>query len=290
MKKRAILQVLTAFLTLCAVGDVEAANTSGVPVPAKPAFEATDAGKHGTEIANYLEKFDSGWTDAYQRALLKTSDSSGKNAVTQETYQMIRERDSGNHSLIRFMAPADVRGVGTLLHEKIGSTDDTWLFLPANRRTRRVAGANRQGSFQGTEFTFEDLSTFEVARYDWKFVEHTSVKIAGKTQSVYRLEARPKYSNSGYSRLVVDINDTHWRLERTEYYDRADRLLKVLERSRWQELHGRYWRPKHLEMVNAQTGKRTEVSFEDIRLNLALYPKGSALTEDQLSRSALENP
>ncbi len=269
---------------------VVAAAPATVAVPQLPTFPEANAQERGVAIANYLARFDSGWKDAYLRSTIETFERGGKNAIRQETYSLIRERDGGNQSLIRFLGPADVRGVGTLLHEHIGGTDDTWLYLPANRRTRRVSGANRQGSFQGTEFTFEDLSTFEVERYTWTFLEETEVTIAGQTHPIYRLNAVPAYRDSGYSKLVVDVNRDKWRIERAVYFDEAGRRLKTAETTAWEHVHGRFWRATHLEMRNQQTGKSTTIDFSDIRLDLARYPQGSSLTDEQLSRGALQHP
>ncbi len=210
-------------------------------------------------------------------------------SVKREVVQALLEGKSGDKSVVRFMTPADIRGVAALTHEKIGGTDDSWLYLPASRRVRRISGANRTGSFQGTEFTYEDLSSLSVERYGWTYIRDSRVK----GEPVYVLEAKPRYRETGYSKILISLHRSHFRAEKMEFFDKAGRKLKTLTSSRWAHLHGRFWRAKKQEMSNHQTGKRTVLETENIRLNMALYPgkNGSSrknLSEALFTRRALE--
>ena len=49
--------------------------------------------------------------------------------------------------LIRFLAPADIRGTGFLTIEKKGWETDQFLYLPALRRTRRIVSSQKSHSF-----------------------------------------------------------------------------------------------------------------------------------------------
>ena len=269
-----------------------AENASGVEVPAQPRFTKADASTYGTELATYLDRFDSGWVDFYDKATMILQDASGAR-VTREITQQILEGRTGDRSLVRFLGPADIRGVAALIHEHPRTTDDAWLYLPASRRVRRISGANRTASFQGTEFTYEDLSGIDVVKYRWRFVEDASVKVDGSEQPVYVLSATPTYRDTGYSRLAVYINQRHWRVEKIEFFDKARRKLKTLTYSGWQQYHDRFWRPGRLDMKNHQTRKRTLIEMGAQFVNLSLYPKRdgtrrSGLREGQFTRSALE--
>ena len=41
--------------------------------------------------------------------------------------------------LMRFVAPADVKGTGLLSYDYEKKDDDIWFFLPSLRKTRRIA-------------------------------------------------------------------------------------------------------------------------------------------------------
>lgn len=245
-------------------------NASGVPVPKLPEFDKSDAKVYGRQLADYADLFDTGWKDSYARSTMTLFDANG-DSVRRDSVQLILEKSEGDKSIVRFLTPAEIKGVAALTHEHPDATDDNWLYLPATKRVRRISGANKTASFQGTEFTYEDLSNRIVAKYDWRFVEETDVETAEGKMPVYKLEAKPRYKDTGYSRLVIYLHREKWRQERIEFFDKADRLLKVLDNGRWKHRHGRFWRPVLVEMKNVQTKKRTVIDSSTQMLNMSLY-------------------
>ncbi len=279
---------LSFALTSVASSQALAENTSGVPVPAQPKFKKGDAAAYGKQIATYVDDADSGWVDAYAKSTITIINARGEKNSSKTT-QLTLEGKAGNKALVRYMSPASVRGVAALTHEKHAATDDSWLYLPSSRRVRRISGANRTASFQGTEFTYEDLSTFVPSRYKWKFLKESKKG----DDPILKVEAIPTYKNSGYSKLTFYINGKQWRAEKIEFYDKGGRLQKVLTFSNWKLFHGRYWRPQKLEMKNKQSQKRSLVEIGVQFVNIAKYAKkdGSArsgLKETAFTRRALE--
>lgn len=285
-------RLLTTSALLLLALPAAAQHQGGVPIPAQPAYDEADPAAHGQALAEYADDFDRGWVDQYSKSTMTLYDARGDHVV-REVRQMTLEGESGNRGLSRFMSPADIRGVAALIHEHHGRTDDSWLYLPASRRVRRISGANRTASFQGTEFTYEDLSAVVPARYRWRYLDRTQLSVDGKSHPVERLEAVPTYSDTGYSKLIVHLNTEDWRTERIEYYDLAGRRLKTLSLTKWKHLHGRFWRALQLEMDNHQTKKRTVLAIGSLFLDMARYPRrdGTArknLSEAQFTRAALE--
>lgn len=283
------LVVLAALAPLVAAGQARADdNTSGVPIPAVPKFDSGNPQNYGKQLAYYMDQRDSGWRDYYAKATMTLTDARS-DSVNRDVVFKILEGGKGNRTIVLFQTPADIRGVAALVHEHPGSTDDTWLYLPASRRTRRISGANRTASFQGTEFTYEDLSQTVVENYTWKFLETSTTGGA----PVFKLEAKPNYKDTGYSKLVVYLNKDQWRIEKIEFYDKGSRLLKTLTFGKWKNYHGRFWRPLVYMMVNHQTRKTTKIEASSVFLNLSLYKRkdGSKrpnLTEEQFTKRALE--
>ena len=245
-------------------------NTSGAIVPKAPSFTKNEPAAYGLQLAEYMDRYDTGWKDQYSKSRMTLFDARGDSVVRAVT-QTILERKAGDKSIVKFLSPAEIKGVAALTHENPKATDDNWLYLPATKRVRRISGANKTASFQGTEFTYEDLSSLIVRKYDWRYIEDGEVEKDGAKQPVYRLEAKPNYKDTGYSRLVVSVHQTHWRIEQIEFFDKSQRPLKRLTNSNWKLRHGRFWRPELVEMRNQQTKKRTTIQTELILLNLSLY-------------------
>ncbi len=283
--------VFSFAILLGAAAGARAENTSGVPIPDVPNFPRTSPRAYGTALAKYMDRYDTGWKDHYAKSKMTLYDARG-DFVRREVIQLVREGAKGDKSILRFRSPADIRGVAALTHEHPRATDDSWLYLPASRRVRRISGANRSASFQGTEFTYEDLSSLVVEKYGWRYLEESTIAVDGKSTRISKVEAKPNYRDSGYSKLIVYLNQRLWRVERVDYFDHAGRPLKVLTNSKWRKHHGRFWRPMRVDMRNLQTQKRTVLDISSMFLNLALHRKRdgsrrSNLKESQFTRAAL---
>jgi hypothetical protein len=76
--------------------------------------------------------------------------------------------------------PFDLRGTMFLLYRYItDKEDDTWAYIPALRRVRRIAATQKSDSLLGTEFTLEDFYIFSgyVWDHQWEFMGE-STKLA----------------------------------------------------------------------------------------------------------------
>ncbi|MBK7538153.1 MAG: outer membrane lipoprotein-sorting protein [Myxococcales bacterium] len=262
------------------------------PPPRRPTFDPSDPVKYGTALAQYSEDFDAGWQDSYARTTV-TQTEGGKVAFARKTRQIVLEGKDGDKSMLRFLSPADISGVAVLNYAHPKGTDDSWLYLPASRRVRRVSGASRTASFQGTEFSYEDLSRIFTSQFDWRFLEEKTLEIDGAKLPVYVLEAKPRYKATGYSKLLLHINRDLWRVERTIFHDRGGRLLKTLTYSRWKHFHQRWWRAGWIQMDNHQTRASTSIRLDPLLLTLSQYDKPGGgkpapLTDEQFTKRALE--
>ncbi|MCK5687795.1 outer membrane lipoprotein-sorting protein, partial [Myxococcota bacterium] len=67
--------------------------------------------------------------------------------------------------LIRFIAPADIKGTGLLTWDYEDKSDDMWLFMPALRKTRRIVASDKAKSFMGSEFSYSDITPPAIADF-----------------------------------------------------------------------------------------------------------------------------
>lgn len=290
-----VLSLLSAVALAQASQDHSADNESGVPFPDAPGFTTADVAAHGREVAEFVERFDSGWVDEILQGDMTLFDAGGDSVRRAFARLVLEAPVDGDKVITKFLSPAEIKGVAALTHENPGSSDDNWLYLPANKRVRRISGANNTASFQGTEFTYEDLASLDAREYEWRFVRETTIERDGESLPVLQLDAVPTYEDTGYSRLSVYVHASEWRHERVEYFDKAGKHLKTREAGDWRLLHGRFWRSHHLQMVNHQTGKRTLLETKKYFVNLSLYTssktgkKRENLTEDMFTTRALES-
>lgn len=232
----------------------------------------------GLAVAMEAENRDLGWGDNSSTLRMVLRNRNGDES-TRELRRLALENNvegEGDKSLITFDAPRDVAGTSLLSHTRILEPDDQWLFLPALERVKRISSANKSGSFVGSEFAYEDLVSQEVAKYDYRLVGEES---CGELQC-FVVERHPRYENSGYTKQVVWWDREHYRIQRIDFYDRKDDLLKTLTYSGYHEYLGKYWRPDRLTMENHQNGKSTELDFSD-------WSFATGLTAEELTPSRL---
>ena len=133
----------------------------------------------------------------------------------------------------------------------------------------------------GSEFAYEDLSSQEVEKYTYKYVKDETLN-GQKTQVVERYPLDPK---SGYKRQVVWYNkDKGYRLEKVEFYDRKNALLKTLTYHDYKQYLNKHWRAAEFKMVNHQTNKETQLQFEDYQFKIGL--SDNDFTQNSLKRAS----
>ena len=220
----------------------------------------------GQAIMEEVDKNDIGWKDSETklRMLLKN-----KTGQVSERFLRIKSLEvvgDGDKSLTIFDKPKDVKGTAFLSHTHSLKPDDQWLYLPAIKRVKRIASANKSGPFVGSEFAYEDLSSFELDKYKFEW-EKNEIK-NNVTHNIIR--AFPQYKYSGYTSLLLSIDRNIMRPVKIRYYDRKGTLLKTLTQHEFKKYLGKYWRPSRMEMINHQTGKSTTLLWQDWQFSKGL--------------------
>ena len=229
--------------------------------PADDARAQDSAEVRGREIAEEADLRDYGWGDnsSTMRMVLRNRNGDESVRVLRRRALESQGAGAGDKSVITFDAPRDVAGTSLLSHTKILDPDDQWLFLPALKRVKRISSANKSGPFVGSEFAFEDLVSQELDKYDYRFVGEEA---CGDLEC-YVVERFPLYENSGYTKQIVWWDKDEYRVQRIDFYDRKDALLKTLVYEGYEQYLGQYWRPSLMAMENHQNGKSTDLVFSE---------------------------
>lgn len=111
----------------------------------------------------------------------------------------------------------------------------------------------------GSEFAYEDISSQEVKKYTYKWLEDQSIE----GNELFVVERIPQYKHSGYTRQVVWIDKEHYRPFKVDYYDRKGAHLKTLTLHDYQQYLDQYWRADRMEMINHLNGKSTSLMWND---------------------------
>jgi len=215
----------------------------------------------GLAIAEEVDRRDLGFKDSASELKMVLTNRQGESSRRELRIQTLEvpERTVGDKSLIVFDHPRDIEGTAFLSFTKILDPDDQWLYLPALKRVKRISSANKSGPFVGSEFAYEDLLSQEVAKYDYRWLKNE----ACGALTCFVVERFPLYENSGYVRQVTWIDQQEYRVQRVDFYDRKDALLKTLTLNDYNQYLDQYWRADDWFMENHQTGKTTRLTFDN---------------------------
>ena len=238
---------------------------------------AVASAEKGLEIAIAADNRDKGFGDTTADMTMTLTDKYGQSTSRVIRNRTLEGRDEGDKSIVIFDSPGDVRGTAFLSHTKKTDTDDQWLFLPALKRVKRIASSNKAGPFMGSEFAYEDISSQEVEKYTYNYLRDETLN----GLDCFVIEYDPIDPKSGYKRQIVWMDKAEYRLQKIDFYDRKDSLLKTLIYSDYNLYLDKHWRAHTMVMTNHQTGKSTELLFSN-------WTMQSGLTENDFQKNTLK--
>lgn len=223
------------------------------------ALGAQDARKIVEEVQNR-----SGVKSERYEGTLKVIGRGNKVSEKRWTYQRIGSHGNSK-SIIRFSAPADVKGVALLVVNHPDRASDQWMWTPAIGRERRIALQDRSTRFFGTDFSFEDLEERDVNQYDYKLLGEEAIDGA----ACWRIEARPREAKSSqYTLSRMWIRKDNYVPAQYENYVK-DQLVRRLRATDIANVQG-IWTARTLEMTDLRRNSRTILRIEKLQYNVPM--------------------
>jgi hypothetical protein len=118
-------------------------------------------------------------------------------------------------------APFDARGIMLLTYRYKTSdgpradakNDDTWVYVPTLRRVRRISTAQRTDAVAGTDFTMDDLFSFNgiVPQYEWECLGEKKLIGPGNT----RVKAYPYEREANFGPYGLSYANDRWEMRDT---------------------------------------------------------------------------
>ncbi len=260
------MKKITRLLLMFAIAIVSLANVSAETVEEK-----------GRKIAEDVERHDQGWHDSAASMKMVLRNRQGEESSRLIRIKTLEVSGDGDKSLTIFDSPRDIKGTAFLSFSHAIVPDDQWLYLPALKRVKRIASANKSGPFMGSQFAYEDLASFEVAKFKYKFLRNEKLD----NHDTFVVENYPQYKYSGYTRQIVWIDTQRHIPLKIEFYDRKNDLLKTLQFSDYKQYLNKYWRAHTQVMNNHQNGKSTQLTWNE-------YQFGNGLGNRDFERNSLK--
>jgi len=231
-----------------------------------PLALAESAEKQGRSIMEEYERRDTGWQDMQANMQMILRNSQGQESTREIRMKSLEQENDGDKSLTIFDQPRDVKGTAFLSFSHINKADDQWLYLPALGRVKRISSRNKSGPFMGSEFSYEDMGSFEIDKYTYKYLKEEPCG----DLTCFVVESYPVDKASGYTRRISWVDQNEYRMQKLDFYDRKNSLLKTLTFNGYQQYSGEFWRADKLEMINHQNGKSTVLAWQNYRFKVGL--------------------
>jgi hypothetical protein len=232
-------------------------------LPNQTTLVGVSAASRGLEIMREVEARQRTDTRTHEAAI-EVIDSKGK--VLNKHWQFWGEGWHGDSKvLIRFTAPAEVRGVGFLTLNHRDAAAEQWLYTPSIQRERRIAPQEKTARFMGTDFTHEDMEERSVEGYDYDVLGEETVD----GQPTYKIKGVYKdRNNTQYSSLVLHIRKDIMATTGMEFYIDG-KLRKTMQWSDWQQIQG-IWTAHAIELRDLARTSTTRLRISNVKYNVAL--------------------
>ena len=188
----------------------------------------------------------------------------------------IYSKDYGDdtRTLSQFESPVDIRGTSYLNYDwdDPDRDDDSWLYLPALQRVKRIASSDTSDSFLGSDFTYADINGIEIDWFDFRFVNESET-IDGVDTWVIEASPKPEFKEkaedaTGYSKLQSWIRKDNFVQIRGQAWELRGNRIKYFTSSDIEEIEG-IWTIGRLQAVTTRNGRREHSSV--LQLNEVEY-------------------
>ena len=160
------------------------------------------------------------------------------------------ENGDDTKSIMFFLSPADIKNTGFLSYDydDADKDDDQWLYLPALKKTKRIASSDKSSSFMGTDFTYADMTKRKLDNYDYKLLKEEEVR----GHKTWVIEAIPnnerEIKETGYTKSIVFVRQDNFFVIRSVIWVKKGKKLKYMDVKKLEQIDG-IWTATQIEMA-----------------------------------------
>lgn len=220
-----------------------------------------------SQILGKVDEVENAPSDQTMKMKIILVDKEGKEKIR----DVINYKKGANKSIAKFLSPADQKGIGFLSLPN----DVMYIYLPAFKKTRRIASHIKNNKFAGTDFTYEDM---EAKKLSEKWIP----ELLKTEDNHYVLELKPKETTkTDYSKQIIWARTDNFVSTKIEFYDKKGKLCKIMTRDKIEQING-YWVAKESQMEDLKEKHKTKILLEDVKFDSGL--SDDIFTERYLSR------
>lgn len=163
--------------------------------------------------------------------------------------------DKNDKSISEYVSPARIKGMKILM---LNDGDDIWFYSPRTSRARKIASHQKNQSVNGSDFSYEDMSTKD-RREEYNCKLASEEKKSGK--NCYKIEMMAKDTKKIYQKMTFWVDKESYVPIEGHMFDEAGALWKKLFMTGVKKT-GKYWSADKIEMQNVIKGSKTIMSVD----------------------------
>ncbi len=182
-----------------------------------------------------------------------------------------KDKEEDTLRLMFFKHPADVKDTAflTVDYDDSDKDDDQWLYLPALRKTKRIASSDKSSSFMGSDLNYSDMTSRDLEDFD--FTLKKEMEVYG--QKAWLIESIPRsrkvIEETGYEKSILIVRQDNFVVVRAINWVKDGGYLKYVDVKKLEEIDG-IWVSTEMH-VTKKKGKqmvhKTVLKFNDVKFN-----------------------
>jgi hypothetical protein len=155
-----------------------------------------------------------------------------------------KDKGKDELKLIFFLTPSDVKNTAFLTYDYANNEkdDDQWLYLPALNKTKRIPASDKDSSFMGSDFTYNDMTDPNLNDYRFKILKESVVKRKSGNEKVWIIQSTPKNQDiideTGYLKSIVYVRQDNYMVTRAKHYLKKAKRIKYMDVKKIETIDG----------------------------------------------------
>ena len=211
-------------------------------------------------------------------------DKGGKKRV-KKIISFSKDMGEDTYRIMFFTHPANVKDTGFLTYDydDMDKDDDQWLYLPALKKTKRIASSDKDSAFMGSDFSYADMTDRNIDDYDYTLLKEAQVY----NKKTWVIESVPRtqkvIDTYGYTKSVVFVRQDNYVVVRAVNWVKKGDKLKYMD-VKGLELIDDIWVPTEIHM----TTKKGKITLHKTIFKRANIKFNQKLEEDLFTVRRLE--
>ena len=210
--------------------------------------------------------------------------------------QYAKEYGDKQKYMAHFLSPADLKDTVYINYDWNASADvddESWLFLPALNKVKRISSEDRSAAFLGSDFSSADIRGCELEWYDYRIIKESEM-VDG--HDCWVIEYEPKAAlRDKVLRTTGDVKTQTW-VRKDIFFQVKSKIwkarageIKYFMATDVEQIDG-IWTAQKMQMITTKNDKRQHSSIFLIQdINYGVGVGDDIFLPDNMQRAAAMN-